>query len=136
MGNVPIFAGADLGETVRDLPELTITANTTAEEADAACRNVGMWGERTLGVMRFSGLTPWERHPDGDELLYALDGEVDVTVLGEDGPIHGTVRAGSVFVCPRGLWHRQLPRTSATMLYGTPTKTSEVSFAEDPRLER
>jgi len=87
----------------------------------------------TLGVMRYSGLTPWERHPDGDELLHPLEGEVDVTLLTDSGPTHVTVRAGSVFVCPRGLWHRQLPRPAVTMFFGTPTENEEVSWAEDPR---
>jgi len=86
-----------------------------------------------LSVMRYSGLTPWERHPDGDELLHPLEGEVDVTLLTDSGPTHVTVRAGSVFVCPRGLWHRQLPRPGVTMFFGTPTENEEVSWAEDPR---
>lgn len=46
-----------------------------------------------------------------------------------------TARAGSVFVCPQGLWHRQYAPTGATVLYGTPVETSEISFAVDPRQE-
>ena len=131
-GSAPLQAH-DLQAALRSVPALTITASTTAAEADAACRQVASLDGVSLGVMRFSGLTPWERHPDGDELLFALDGAVDVTVLTDDGPLQTTLRAGSVFVCPRGLWHRQLPRPSVAMLYGTPTKTTEVSFADDPR---
>ncbi len=74
-----------------------------------------------------------ERHPDGDELLHPLEGEVDITLLTDSGQTHVTVRAGSVFVCPRGLWHRQLPRPAVTMFFGTPTENGEVSWAEDPR---
>jgi len=123
----------DVDATLNGLPELTITASTTGAEADAAVRTITRLDQCMLGVMRYSGLTPWERHPDGDELLHVLDGEVDVTVLAEDGPAEVTVRAGSVFVCPRGLWHRQRPRPAVTMLFGTPSKTTEVSFADDPR---
>jgi len=36
----------------------------------------------TLGVMSYTGQTPWERHPDGDELLLALDGVQDPHNLG------------------------------------------------------
>ena len=57
--------------------------------------------------MRFSGQAPWERHPDGDELLHVLEGAVDLTVLTDDGPTELRLDAGSVFVCPKGLWHRQ-----------------------------
>jgi hypothetical protein len=45
-----------------------------------------------------------------------------------------TVRAGSVFVCPRGLWHRQRARGSVTGFYATP-RPSEISWADDPRAE-
>src|SRR5215472_16136545 len=57
-----------------------------------------------VGVTRFSTQTcPWERHPDSDELLHVLEGELEVTTLTDDGSIHTSVPAGSLFVCPRGL---------------------------------
>jgi quercetin dioxygenase-like cupin family protein len=87
----------------------------------------------TVGVGRFSVQTPWERHPDDDELLHILEGEVQLTVLNDDGPIEATVRAGSIFVVPRALWHRQLARTTATVLFMT--GQTNVSTAEDPRRE-
>lgn len=129
----PALVAHDLRAALHGLPELTITAKTTAAEADAAVRTLTALGPCTLGVMRFSGRSPWERHPDGDELLHALEGAVDVTVLTDEGAVQTTVRAGSVFVCPRGLWHRQRPRPAVTMLFGTPSATTEVSFADDPR---
>jgi quercetin dioxygenase-like cupin family protein len=129
----PSLVAHDLRAALGGLPELAITSSTTEEEANAAVRTITALDQCTLGVMRYSGLTPWERHPDGDELLHPLEGEVDVTVLTDAGPAHVTVSAGSVFVCPRGLWHRQLPRPAVTMLFGTPAETTEVSWAEDPR---
>jgi quercetin dioxygenase-like cupin family protein len=129
----PTLQAHDLAAAAHGLRELAITRDTTAEEADAAVRPLTDLGRCTLGVMRHSGLTPWERHSDGDELLHVLDGAVDVTVLAEDGPTRVTVGAGSFFVCPRGLWHRQHARPAATMLFGTPTATTEVSWADDPR---
>lgn len=124
----------DLSAALAGVPELNITSETTGEEAQASFRQLTSFDECAVGVMRFSGLTPWERHPGGDELLHVLEGEVDVTLLTDGGPVHRTVSEGSVFVCPRGLWHRQLPRPKVSMLFATPTKTTEVSFAEDPRL--
>jgi quercetin dioxygenase-like cupin family protein len=124
----------DVRAALHDLPTLVIDEHTTSEEADAGFRAFADLDGRTLGVMRFSGLTPWERHPGGDELLHVLEGEVELTVLTDDGPKQVNARAGSVFVCPRGLWHRQLPKPSVTILFGTPTATTEVSFADDPRL--
>ncbi len=71
-------------------------------------------------------------HPDGDALVRVLAGEVEITVLAEAGPLHTTVRAGSVFIVPGGLWHRQLARQSV-MQFGATVGQTEHSHAEDPR---
>jgi PhnB protein len=124
----------DLRAALREVPHLNITSDTTGEDADAAVRNVAKIGNLTLGVMSYTGQTPWERHPDGDELLLALDGEVEVTTLTDEGPVTRKLRAGETFVCPQGLWHRQFAEKSVSMLYGTPIETSEISMADDPRV--
>lgn len=129
------FPAFDMNAILRDLPELKITDETTGEEADAAVHTIGDMGDRSLGVMRFSGLTPWERHMGGDELVYVLEGSVDFTVLTENQEVKRRVNAGSFFICTEGLWHRQRTAPSAAVLYGTPIKTSQHSFAEDPRVE-
>jgi PhnB protein len=124
----------DLRAALREVPHLTITEATTGEDADAATHNVAKIGNLTLGVMSYTGQTPWERHPDGDELLLVLDGELELTALTDDGPVKRTLRAGEAFVCPQGLWHRQNAEKSVSMLYGTPIATSEISVADDPRV--
>lgn len=130
----PAATGHDINAALSSVPPLSITAETTHEEADGAFRQLGTFNECGLFVGRFSGQSPWERHSGGDELLHILDGEVDVTVLTDGGPIHRTVRGGSIFVCPQGLWHRQHAPRGVTALYATPTP-SQISFAEDPRSE-
>jgi quercetin dioxygenase-like cupin family protein len=124
----------DIRAALGGAPELTITANTTAEEAGAAFPQLASFNDGGVFVGRYSGQPPWERHPQADELLHVLDGEVDITVLTDDGPVYVTVRAGSIFVVPRGLWHRPVARAAATLLSATP-KPTEVSFAEDPLCE-
>ena len=105
---------------------------TTAEEDAAAFPRLASFNDGAIYVGRFSGQTPWERHPDADELLYVLDGAVDITLLAADGAAQVSVAAGSAFVVPRGLWHRQLARPSVTLLAAVPDN-SEISEADDPR---
>jgi uncharacterized cupin superfamily protein len=81
-----------------------------------------------------SGISPWERHPEDEELLQVIEGEVDIEVLTDDGPVVTTVRAGSLFVVPRGLWHRHRVPGKLKELYLTPGPT-ESSTAADPRAE-
>lgn len=130
----PPMAAHDLRQLARDLTTLTIDADTTEADADDAVRFLSPLDDLMLGVTRFSGLTPWERHPGGDELLQVLEGAVDVTVLTDDGPVQVSLEAGGIFVCPRGLWHRQRARPTVTLLFGTAVRTTEHSFADDPRV--
>ena len=82
-----------------------------------------------------SGTSPWERHPDDDELLLILDGHADITVLTDDGPIVAPVKSGCAFIVPRGLWHRHTLHGTVKEFYVTPGR-SEHSTADDPRTER
>jgi hypothetical protein len=110
----------DLREAVKDLPPLEL-------------RRLGALDGATIGLFRFSGSAPWERHPDGDELIVVLDGGGEITVLTDEGPIRAELRPGRLFVCPRGLWHRPVATPSMTALYVTPLAGSEHSWADDPR---
>jgi quercetin dioxygenase-like cupin family protein len=122
----------DARAALSGVPVLDITATSTAEEADAAFVKMTDLDECALYTGRFRGLSPWERHRSGDELVYVLDGEVEITVLTDEGPARRTVRQGSVFVCPRALWHRQHARGFVTILSATPGP-SDASWADDPR---
>jgi quercetin dioxygenase-like cupin family protein len=104
----------------------------TAEQDAAAFPRLASFNAGAVYVGRFAGETPWERHPDADELLYVLEGATDITLLTPDGAKRVSVAAGAVFVVPRGLWHRQVARPSVTLLAATPDH-SEVSTAADPR---
>jgi mannose-6-phosphate isomerase-like protein (cupin superfamily) len=58
----------------------------------------------------------WERHPNGDELLCVVSGQIDV-VLEESsgerlislGPLNG-------LIVPQGVWHRLLVREPAVLI--------------------
>jgi mannose-6-phosphate isomerase-like protein (cupin superfamily) len=114
------IAPQDLREAVKDLPPLEL-------------RRLGSLDRATIGVFRFSGTAPWERHPDGDELIVVLDGGGEITVLTDEGPVRAELRPGKLFVCPRGLWHRPVATPSMTALYVTPLAGGEHSWADDPR---
>jgi quercetin dioxygenase-like cupin family protein len=116
------------------LARTTLGKVTTAEEDAAAFPRLEAFNDGAVYVGRFSGETPWERHPGADELLYVLDGETELTLLAAGGPVQVCVGAGSAFVVPRGLWHRQLAPRGVTLLAATPDD-SEVSDAADPRSE-
>jgi hypothetical protein len=63
----PQIAAHDLRDAVKDLPPLEL-------------RRLGALDRATIGVFRFTGQAPWERHPDGDELIVVLEGGGEITV--------------------------------------------------------
>ena len=82
------------------------------------------------------GPSPWEMHPDCDELLHVAEGEIEVEILPLDGSegVRATVRSGSYLVVPRGCWHRQQLKKKTTEFYLTPGRTLHSQSA-DPRAD-
>ena len=66
-----------------------------------------------------------ERHPDGDELLVVLAGEVEVVLEESSGNRSTRVREREAFVVPKGTWHRVIPQGYVELLYITPGPNSE-----------
>lgn len=98
-----------------------------------ANRRLGHHNDNSVGLGRYSGQSPWERHTNGDELLYVVDGEVDVEALTDAEPFRGTLRAGSLFLVPKGVWHQLTARPSATIFFVSPPDEGAERTREDPR---
>jgi mannose-6-phosphate isomerase-like protein (cupin superfamily) len=113
--------------------KLEIVSQTTSEDAGAAMKILGDFNQCMVGIVYFSGATPWERHPD-DEFLQILEGEVAVTILGDEVK-EILLSVGSVFVVPRGLWHKQHSDRGVKLLFLTSQSGNEHSEATDPRME-
>ena len=114
-----------------------------AQRVEDALRELGMGDfrelarvdDRIVGVFR----TPadswiWERHPRGDELLHVLEGELEMTLLLGDSSETIRLQSGTLFVVPRGVWHRPRAITDVGVFFVTPEST-ESSRAEDPRAD-
>jgi len=123
----------DLATALAELPAMRVAAEQDEAEAMSGMRVLASYNRCMVGLVHFSGSTPWERHPD-DELLHILRGEVEVQILPERGAGEWQrVSAGSVCVVPRGLWHRQRASAPVALLFVTSEEGNDVSRAEDPR---
>jgi mannose-6-phosphate isomerase-like protein (cupin superfamily) len=118
---------------VHDLQEVTAgTPDFTSDDRAASFWMPERFNQGMVWVGRFTGRSPWERHPDSDELLAVRAGEMEFTILGEDGEETRRVPAGSFAVVPRGLWHR-VRSTEEVNTWGVTVGATEHSEAEDPR---
>ena len=87
----------------------------------------------SLGIGRYvPGSSPWERHNNGDELLYVVDGEVDIEVLGGDEPFKATLRQGALFVVPRGRWHQLTAQAAVNIMFSSPNEDGAERTRERP----
>lgn len=89
------------------------------------------------GVFRSeTGVSPWDFHPDGEEMLHVLDGWVEIENARPDGTIEVfEPKAGSVLTVPRIALHRHIVHASSVDVYAT-TGRSLVCHARDPQLVR
>jgi quercetin dioxygenase-like cupin family protein len=112
----------NIQEAARNLPAL-------------AFHTFSSFNKGSVGVFRAARETsPWELHPDDDELLYVVEGEIEITTLGAAGPVTSVISSGEIFVVPRGVWHRQTIARPTVQVWITPGDTKH-SMAEDPRGE-
>ena len=57
-----------------------------------------------------------EMHPDGDELLFLVEGAIDIALDKEAGEQVVPLDTGQAFVVPRGIWHRIIVKEPCRLL--------------------
>ena len=65
--------------------------------------------------------TWWERHPDGDEFVHVITGEVDFLLDDGQEERSAHLSSGEGTIVPQGAWHRAVVHRPSTMLFVTPT---------------
>ena len=106
--------------------------HTDPAEEDAAFATLAQCGNGGVFAGSFSGESPWERHPNGDELVHVLDGKTTLTIMTAEGPERFQMSGNTMIVVPQGHWHRFKAPEGVTLMTVTPQPT-EHSAAEDPR---
>lgn len=108
---------SNLAAVGADLTPLDVTPVAGDASGTDGLRFLGAFNQCAVGLVRFAGETPWERHQD-DELLSVLDGEVLVSVE-IDGRVETCqLRAGDLCIVPKTAWHKQ-KTAGVTLLFVT-----------------
>jgi mannose-6-phosphate isomerase-like protein (cupin superfamily) len=99
-----------------------------------ANERLGTFDAHSIGLGRYvPGSSPWERHHNGDELLFVTDGDVSIEVIDGVGGSHvEALAAGSLFVVPKGLWHRLTATVHVNILYISPGEEGAERTQERP----
>src|ERR1700761_3984866 len=92
-----------------ELARLTQFARTpTSPETDRrkGLGQLAPYRDGAIFTSKFSGTGGWERHPTGDEIVHVIDGETLLRLLPDEGPQALELRAGTMVIVPKGVWHR------------------------------
>lgn len=83
------------------------------------------------------GRSPWEMHPESDELLHIIEGKIEIEILPIDSGQSTilTLSTGEFIVVPKDCWHRQKILERVKEYYVTPGSTLH-SQSTDPRLDK
>jgi mannose-6-phosphate isomerase-like protein (cupin superfamily) len=116
----------------------TYDVNAIRKKFDALSKRandtLGAFNDSSLGVGRYVvGKSPWEKHTNGDELLFVMDGFVSIEVLETDGSSSRfRIDEGSLFVVPRGKWHQLTADDNVTIVYASPGEDGVERQREHP----
>jgi mannose-6-phosphate isomerase-like protein (cupin superfamily) len=110
------------------------TPETSTAEREGAFARLAPYRDSAINVAKFSGEGPWERHPNGDEIVQIVDGAVTFHIMTDDGPQSYALRAGMVVIVPQGKWHRFEAPDGVSLMTTTPQPTEHLTFTiDDPR---
>ena len=110
------------------------TPETSEAERQSAFARLASYRDSAIGVAKFSGEGPWERHVNGDEIVQVVDGAATLHIMFDDGPKSFALKAGMVVIVPQGNWHRFEAPDGVSLMATTPQPTQHLTFAiDDPR---
>jgi mannose-6-phosphate isomerase-like protein (cupin superfamily) len=84
-----------------------------------------------IRLARFAGEHVWHVHNETDEFFLVLDGTIEIGLREPEGERTVTLHRGSVFVVPRGVFHKPSSSAGAEVLLVEPTGTLSVGDEHD-----
>lgn len=94
-------------------------------------RIIAYLNDYDIRLARFHGEHVWHVHLETDEFFLVLDGEIDIALREQAGERTVTLPRGSVFVVPRGTFHKPSSADGAAVLLVEPTGTLSVGDDHD-----
>jgi mannose-6-phosphate isomerase-like protein (cupin superfamily) len=74
---------------------------------------VADYNENEVMVVKFIGEYPFHKHDTTDDFFYVLEGEMEIDIEGEEPR---TVKAGELFIVPKGVVHRPRAKSEVKVL--------------------
>jgi mannose-6-phosphate isomerase-like protein (cupin superfamily) len=110
------------------------TPETPEAEREGAFAKLSQYRDGGIFAAKFQGESPWERHPNGDEIVQIVEGATTVHLMTKDGPQSVALSAGMVLIVPQNTWHRFEAPDGVSLITATPQPTEHLTLTvDDPR---
>jgi mannose-6-phosphate isomerase-like protein (cupin superfamily) len=108
---------------------IDIAAIAGSLQVNARGTPVASMDDYEIGLSSFSSHPRWEIHPEADEFVQVVSGQLGVTLLGGEEVV---LRAGQAMVIPKNTWHSPVPRGTVSLLSMSRYEGTRVSDTADP----
>ena len=99
------------------------TPHTSEEESSRAFATLSGYRDGAVFIGHYAGNSEWERHSQGDEIVYVVEGQTTLFLLSEGKQIPNTLHEGQLFVVPQNTWHRFETPEGVKIMTVTPQPT-------------
>lgn len=117
-------------EQLTQLPNRTPT--TSADESRESFAMLSEYRDGGVFIASFAGISEWERHSNGDELVFVVEGRTDLILLLDGDESRNRLAQGDLIVVPRDTWHR-FETAGVKILTLTPQPTDHDSGVRPSR---
>ena len=76
--------------------------DTAPEELEAAFATLAHYRDGGIFAGGFSGISRWERHRNGDEIVHVLSGATRLTIMSQSNAESFELTAGMMIIVPSG----------------------------------
>jgi len=115
--------------------DVTTLKNVASEsELNKRGRVLASIGKVNVCVSRFSQHPKWEIHPNGEEVLVGISGELNIVILDAANPKTVFIKPGDIVVIPQNTWHSPIPNGEVSVLNMGNYAGTLVSNNDDLRL--
>ncbi|MAM69870.1 MAG: cupin [Gammaproteobacteria bacterium] len=99
------------------------TPETRTEDFQRAFTILSEYRDGAIFLANYAGNSDWERHANGDEVVYVLEGETTLFLIEDDSEKGNPLKTGELLVVPAKTWHRFETPKGAKVMTITPQPT-------------
>lgn len=110
------------------------TPTSSEEERDGAFARLAPYRDGAVFTAKFAGVSAWERHPNGEEIVYIVSGATTLHLIVAEEREAVSLRAGMMAIVPQNAWHQFEAPGGVCVMTATPQPTEHLRVdVEDPR---